>query len=81
MTSADWIGLLAVGAAAVSTLIFAQRKSIESMVGKRLDDLQESVKTLMEDSNDHGQQLVRHETILEIHGLTRIKVPPRGDRS
>lgn len=78
MTSADWVGLLAIGGAAVTTLIFAQRKSIESMVGKRLDDLQESVKTLMEDSNDHGQQLVRHETILEIHGLTRVQPPTEG---
>lgn len=78
MTPADWIGLLAIGAAGVSTLIFAQRKSIESMVGKRLDDLQDSVKTLMEDSTSHGQLLVRHETILEIHGLTRVQPPPGG---
>ena len=70
MTTGDWIGIFTFGGGAVLALIVAQRKSIESLVGKRLDDLQTSVKELMGTATEHGEQLTRHETILELNGLT-----------
>ena len=69
MTNPEWLSALGIAAAMVGANILANRKSIESMVGKRLDDLQESVKELMGTTMGHGEQLVRHQTVLEMHGL------------
>lgn len=75
MTSSDWIGLVAIGVTAVTALILAQRKNIESLVGQRLNEIQASVKELLGTQSSHGEQLVRHETILELAGLTERRKP------
>ena len=70
MTPIEWLTLIAIVSAGATGLFLANRRTIENLVGKRLDDLQSSIQKLTDSSNDHGQQLVRHETILEINGLT-----------
>jgi len=75
MTPLEWLTLIGIVAAGATGMFLANRNTIENLVGKRLDGLQESIERLTAASTDHGEQLVRHETILELHGLTERRKP------
>jgi hypothetical protein len=68
MSTSDWLLAISLGVSAVVALIIAQRRNIEGLVGKRLDDLQEGITTLTEKSDDHSHRITRVETILEVNG-------------
>ena len=68
MTTSDWLLAISFGVSAVIALVFAQRKNIESLLGKRLDDLKASIDSLTEKSDDHSDRITRVETVLELNG-------------
>ena len=68
MTPTDWLTAIGIASAAVGALIVAQRRSIESLVGQRLDELQEGVATLNAKSDNHGNRITRVETVLQLNG-------------
>ncbi len=74
MTPAEWIALIGIVSAGATGLFLANRRTIETLVGKRLDGLQAAVAALTVSATDHGQQLVRHETIFEMNGLIERRV-------
>ena len=78
MTPLEWLTLIGIVAAGATAMHMANRQTIESLVGKRLDRIDASITGLTESSNDHSQQLVRHETILELHGLLERPANLRG---
>ncbi|BDU72921.1 hypothetical protein [Mesoterricola silvestris] len=56
--------------ASCGALILGMAGLLQKMVVGRLDGIQKSIKDLTTTAQDHGEQLVRHETILELNGLT-----------
>jgi len=68
MTTSDWIIAISAGTTAVVALIVAMRRTIEGLLGQRLDDLQEGVTKLNAKSDSHGNRLTRVETVLELNG-------------
>lgn len=68
MSTANWLTLITILAAAVTAIIAAQRHNIEAMVGRRLDDLQAGMDDLNRKSDDHGNRITRVETVLELNG-------------
>ena len=69
MNILEWLTIMGFFVATGSTIIMAQRKAIESLVSKRLDEIQTSVSGLTSTVTEHGHTLTRHETVLEINGL------------
>lgn len=73
MSVAEWLALIGIACAMGTAQFVANKRTIETLVGRRLDDLQKAIENLTEASKDHGEQLVRHQTILELNGLTEVR--------
>ena len=79
MTTTDWVGALCGGLTAVLVIVMALRRTIESLVGKRLDIMQEGITSLNAKSDNHGNRITRVETILEVNGCLAEPCDRRKD--
>lgn len=77
MTILEWLTILGFFVATGSTIVMAQRKAIESLVSGRLDEIKDAVDGHAAILTQHGEAIIRHETVLEINGLLDRRKEPR----
>ena len=68
MSPLEWLTIIAIAASAVVSLVWANRNTIERLLGKRLDSIESGITALHTRSDNHHGRITRVETILEVNG-------------